>query len=259
MTRDEFESKYYSELLFDDPIDVFGIKLYPIKMVNYPIFDSFISILTIKKDRIPDAKIISMSYLDYLFTLINEELNNDGPHPIKISLLTILSLCTNFIYKDIAIGKDKNNRTYIRFNDNVLYSREFNNVKDIILFQNINSYTGIELNPQLEEDLIEAERLRHKYDKECSIEKKMISAMIGTSISINDLKNMSIRKFNFLLDMIDRKLMFTILKTASYSGFVEFKNEIPHYLTEQLDVGLSNKVTSYSELKNKLGNVSKFN
>ena len=43
---------------------------------------------------------------------------------------------------------------------------------------------------------------------------------------------MSIRKFQLAFEIMEKKTNYLILKQASMSGFVTFKNEINHYLME---------------------------
>ena len=67
---------------------------------------------------------------------------------------------------------------------------------------------------------------------------------------------MTIRKFDIALELIDKKLHYTIAKQASLSGFVEFKQEITHYLIED-NKGIDDSVVDYSQFKNKLDSVNK--
>ncbi len=66
---------------------------------------------------------------------------------------------------------------------------------------------------------------------------------------------MTIRKFFIALEMIDKKLHYTILKQASLSGFVEFKQEITHYLVED-NRSIGDSVVDYSQFQNKINSVN---
>ena len=70
-------------------------------------------------------------------------------------------------------------------------------------------------------------------------------------MNIDDVKNLSIRKFYIIGQVMDRKLHYSIYKQASVSGFVEFKQPIIHYLKKNIDL-LENKVTTVETLKSNL-------
>ena len=257
MTKKEFEEKYMAQLTFDSPIYVEDIPLYPIQMEQYYEFNIASSILQIKKDRIPDARVISMSYMEYLIMLIEQESANGDQSTIGGLYASLIALCTR--NNDIRVSIDKNeHEKYCFAIDGVkLTNRSFNEMKDIILFQNNPSYTGIELNEELEKEIEEADRIRNYGKHSVSLEEIIISAMVGTSANIEDIKKMSIRKFFKLISMKDKEMNYKILTQASMSGFVTFKSPIQHYLETTDSNWLDDKVHTYNSFKNKLGSYAK--
>lgn len=260
MTRNEFEEKYISELTFDEPINIGGINLYPVPLRNYYKFNMYTMVLTIKKDRIPDKKIITMSYMEYLANLIMAEKTMDDSE--KIMTYCFASLLKEVLRDDNAyfeIRKNKNNKRYFVINDVEFTAKMFNDFKDIVLFQNIPNYDGIELNEDLEKDIMEADRIRNMGKKSCSLEKQIMSASVETSLPLESIKELTIRKFFILIEMKDKEISYKIAKSAELSGMVTFKEEIQHYLTEKDTTSLDGKIISYDKLQQKLGSVSKFN
>ena len=55
---------------FDAPVPYKGLLLYPVKAQDYYRFVSNVGVLGIQKNRTPDIKIIQMSYLQFVFGLI---------------------------------------------------------------------------------------------------------------------------------------------------------------------------------------------
>ena len=106
------------------------------------------------------------------------------------------------------------------------------------------------------EDLKKADEIRNKGKTPSDIEKQEMAVVIGSSLTLEDVKNMTIRKFYIALELIDKKLHYTIAKQASLSGFVEFKQEITHYLIED-NRGIEDSVIDYSQFKDKLNSANK--
>ena len=259
MIKKEFESEYIMQLTFDKPIDVNNLLLYPVPMEQYFEFNIASSVLQIKKDRIPNARIISMSYMDFLIEVMREESKPENPEGEHITQLFmgLMSLCLRKENPEIYIVKDKDGKRFLRIEGRDFRSRQFNELKDVILFQNLPNYTGIELNEDLEKEIEEADKIRNYGKHPASLEETIISAMVGTSMSLDDIKKMSIRKFFKLVNMKDREITYKISEQASLSGFVKFKKEPLHYLQNSEEDWLDSKVHTYDSLKKKLSGFAK--
>lgn len=253
MTREEFESKYSIPLTFDNPIKYQGLFIYPVLLENYYEFIMYSEILTIKKDRIPDAKIISMSYMEFICDMLLQE--NDVSLDEKIRTIQLLGLFKLIMRKDIknfGIKRDKNNRLVIYIEDYEFTHKSFDEFKDIILFQNLPAYNKIDLNPILEEELKKAERIRNGNFRSVSLEKRMVSCCVNTGMSLEDVKKMTIRKFSLLEDMKDKEEMYKIKSLVSMTGLVKFDSHITHYLQEDNRDPLEGKLVGYESLKAKI-------
>ena len=62
----------------------------------------------------------------------------------------------------------------------------------------------------------------------------MLCVVISSSLTLDDVYKLSIRKFAKILDRIDHKMHYEIYLSASMSGFVQFKNEdaIKHWMAD---------------------------
>lgn len=72
---------------FDEPIPYNGLLIYPIKAKDYYEFISCLDILDIQKNKIPDVKIIQMSYLEFVFGLILNDIE------WRKKFISIITLC----------------------------------------------------------------------------------------------------------------------------------------------------------------------
>lgn len=253
MKKEEFEKKYEYQLTFDEPIKFAQFKLHPIPLKKYFDFLFASSILTIKKDRISDAKIISMSYMEYICFLLFQEKDLDISEKMCLTQLYILlKLVLQEEIKNLSIVPDKHGKSCIALNNYVFGHKEFDEFKDIILYQNLPGYTGIELNPILEEEIKTADRLRSGNAEMASLEKQMLSMTVGTGYTLSEIKELTIRKFFLLEKQKDKEISYKLNKSASMSGFVKFEGTIPHYLEEDSGDPLQDKLISYQSLKAKM-------
>lgn len=250
MTREEFDNKYEVQLTFDEPIKFQQFSLYPVPLRSYFEFLFASELLTIKKDRIPDAKIISMSYMEYICFLLFQEKDLELSKRMRITQLYILlKLVLRENIKSVSVVKDNFERDCLEVNDFVFKPSDFDKFKEIVLFQNLPNYENIELNPILEEEIKTADRLRSGNAKMTTLEKQILSMTVETGYTLNDIKELTIRKFFLLEKQKDKEISYKIQKTASMSGFARFEGTIPHYLEEDNKDPYQDKIISYQSLK----------
>ena len=59
-----------------------------------------------------------------------------------------------------------------------------------------------------------------------SFEDQMICVLISTNLSLDDIYNLTIRKFIKIIQRVELKMHYQIYLQASLSGFVEFKDKV---------------------------------
>lgn len=242
---------YNQEILNDEPVELFpNLIIYPIIMKSYILFLLTSSILKIEKNKVNDPKIISMSYLDYLIYLIEGNSQDYNPDILKSLLCMLIDLVTKTENSQISYRKIKG-KTHIIINGVELNKGEFDKLRYFILYQNIPDYKEEYINPELEKELELANEIKNRGKTPCSIEKQEMAVVIGSSLTLEDVRNLTIRKFFIALEMIDKKMNYVMQKTASLSGFVEFKEEITHYLIEKKHT-INDDVIDYQQFKNKI-------
>jgi hypothetical protein len=253
---DEYEKSY----TYDYPIEINGLNIYPVTMRHYIEFFDNIGCLLINKNRIPDAQVISMSYLAFLYYI---SIQTD----FLANLENLLFMCFRLdrTKHTIDFNADEKNKPCI-----IIYEKEnhnkwqfshkdFNKIRTIICGQNLVELPNDKIDPKLEAALLETQAYINKQNntiKIISLEDQMISVMINTALTWDSIINLSIRKFVKILERKNKELHYQIYKSAQMGGMVEFKNPITHYLYDDNRDKYESLITDYDEFKGKVGKVA---
>jgi hypothetical protein len=237
---------------FDDPIvyekkqmdgKISSISFYPVKLRDIYKFDFLSDVLlveknTLSKDPNEAIKLITMSYLDFYLQYSNDE------NLYLSKLYWLLKLCLNKseISNEefpIEFGKTKDEKSMILIGDGLYDSSDFEEFRLIMAEQNLLEFEDESIQKELRDKLKEAEAYRNKAQsngtKPGSLEDLMICAFISAPFrGMDDVYNLSIRKFRKILERIDVKLHYQIYATASMSGMVEFKDKsvLKHWMSD---------------------------
>lgn len=247
-------NNYENELTYDLPIQYKELNIYPVKMNDYMTFQMCLNIISINKNEIPDVSIIKMSYLDYIFHLIN---TSDVNHK-NLYIYMLYNLLKITLHEDIIESfRDENGKHFLKINDNFYDGNDFDEIKKIILLQNNPDQDETQLDPNLEKALIEAEKFVNRHKKKMgSLEDQIICVLISTNLNMENIKELSIRKFVKILQRVDYKLHYEIYKTASLSGMVTFEKEIDHWMTEIKHDRFEGLIMETNQLEQKLEQVT---
>ena len=125
--------------IYDEPINFKGLEIYPVTIKDYIPFIVSSACLTLDKNSIPDVNVISMSYLEYLYSILNSENN------YAVMLDYIFRICLKKSMKkdefEIIYGYDNKRKPFIKIGEIVLFPDDFDEIKKIICEQNINRIT----------------------------------------------------------------------------------------------------------------------
>ena len=225
--------------IYDDPVPYKDLKIYPVTVRNYMEFHFFVDCLLQEKNSYPDAKIISMSYLRFLYHVSNEENN------LLVKLNFLLRMCLRLEDDELISYKTENDKAVFYINDKKYTANDFDNIAKIICEQNCVDTIDESIQKELRDEMEKAKELRRRIQnvKMCSFEDILICVMISTPMKLEDIYNLTIRKFGKIVKRIDHKMHYQIYKTASLSGFVKFKTEILDWMAD-----LENK-DKYSDVK----------
>lgn len=230
---------------FDKPIEYKGLKFYPVKMENYLEFAMLSQCLLLEKNSVSDVKIISMTYLEYLFFLNTKE------NRLVLMMDALLRLTMNV--KDdedfkIKYWINNNNKPVFTINEKQYTSIDFDNIKKIIAEQNL-----LELpNEMIQKDVrIEMEKVR-KYKMKVrgeippTLEDQIISLSVYTGWTVDVVLGLTIRKFIQSIRRANHIFYQQIYTQASMSGMVDFKGK---KIVQSWMGGISEQDDSMMELK----------
>jgi len=205
--------------------------IYPARMRKYLQFFTVAQVLLLDKNSVPDAKIIQMSFLDYIYHVATDE-------NYYITFLDgLLRLCMHIDDDEkTQYYTDRTGNSFFEIGEEVFDKNDFEKIRKIIIEQNLLNPPDDTIQKSLRDDMEEARRLRQKIsgNKTAGIEEQMIAVMISTGLSMTDVYDMTIRKFIKTLERVDHKLHYEIYLAASMSGFVTFKDKsaIKHWLSD---------------------------
>lgn len=230
---------YY--ITYDLPVVYRNIKIYPITMKDYLLFGIYSQCLTIDKNSIPDPKIISMTYLEYMFHITEE---NPIEYPYLIWFDRLLSMClkedTTFEKIEESIKRykytdDDKRKPYFIIGEETYTSDDFDKIKQIIAEQNMVELIDENISKDVRDSLEKARTFKKSLagEKPASAEDYMVSLSIATGFTLEYIYSLTIRKFIKSIRRMDNLIHYKIYLASSMSGMVEFKDKsfIKHWLT----------------------------
>lgn len=226
METDKFK-KYDKNLLWEIPIEIYGLHIYPVIMRNvYEFYDS-ISTLQINPMELSNETIgntlSTLSYLEIVALFSN--VDKDFRERFK----TILKLAFRVSDESIRLGtKDgKVNLKVIQNGKEVeISSGKFNRIKDIICYQNAIEIIDLRENQMI----LEANKrvdATNSMNSDMTLEDQIFAVAAISQRDIKEIERWSIYRFKKMTSSHDVIINYRIFKTAEMSGFVKFKNGNP--------------------------------
>ena len=111
-------------------------------------------------------------------------------------------------------------------------SDDFDLFRQVVMYQNLPDYfDDTWIDPDLRADHAAKLELKAKNNPvTTTTELKMLAVVAGTSYKLEEVYNLTIRKFVSLLTMIDDKINYTATRVGMMSGMVTFKEPPEHWL-----------------------------
>lgn len=210
-----------------------GYTLYisPIKLKDWGAFAEYINILDIKKNRIDDINIIKMSYLEFLFHLISENKN----YSEAFANVLFYSLGEEHCF----FTTDKNNRIVLCLCDSdknikgFITSKEFDDIKLIILYQNLVNYDDRYVDPDVEQLKEDYYRIKYRNSKTPSLEEQKTYVIAKTGLTMEKLNDMTYRTFSQVYDHAIGDFLYIGHKIIQGSYKYKVDKDIVHPLYEK--------------------------
>lgn len=238
---DFYKETYFT---FDEPVPYklkCGETLYlsPVFLNNYMLFITSYGILDIDKNSTNDAEIISMPYLKFLvkrvFPYYKESIQQ---------FVNICVLCMGLKTPEIKLT-DKNKFVLYDAEEGMnidITQKEFEDIKKIILYQNLLNYDDTYINPELKENMDELDRLRNKDLVPPSLERRIAIITSHCGLNKKEQLKMTIRSHSLLFQEVSKEVEYMCSKPiAIYGGksndinwiFEKKKGKFDDYITSK--------------------------
>lgn len=212
-------------LIFDEPIPYKDLVFYPVKVKDYIMFLTLASCLTLEKNSIKDPvlalKAISMSYLEYLYFVSNDENN------LLLFLDALLRLVLNKTTDEFEITYNKGKNPNFVINQIQYNSLDFDEIRKIISEQNSLELPNERIQKNVREEIEKARRYKERRNKTktASFEEQLVALTLFTGWGFEKIYDLTVRKFLMAVKRANHMIMSNIYLSASMSGFATFKDK----------------------------------
>lgn len=250
----DFYRKAY--FYFDKPVE-YKIKeeilfIYPITVKDSEIFLSSLSVISVDKNASDSVDIIQMSYLDFIYRVLFQDQTNIS------RFLNILKYCLHIDNRSVEIGYDTNNKPFLKDRDSdiEIKSKDFENIRRIILYQNLIHYDDEYINPDLKKAMEETDRLRNKNIEIPTIERKCAIITAHCGLPKKEQLEMTMRAHSLLFDEVYGEIEFTTIRPIALYGGQGDKLE--HWIYRKKKDKFNGYITEKSQLVQQMGGKNSF-
>ena len=198
----DFLSQCY--FTFDEPVPYKvnngEILISPIKLKTSGIFLSSIDILGIDKNSSSNVEIIQMSYLQFIVKCLLKESKSKEVH--KQKLFNILFMCLGMKQPGIKFDNLGNPLIYDIPTGIEITSKQFDDIKRIIMYQNILHYDDEYIDPELKKAMAETDEILNKGKIAPNLERKIAIISAHNGFSKKDQLDMTYRSHCLLFEEV---------------------------------------------------------
>ena len=222
-----------------------AILIYPVALKDCMLFLSCCDILSIRKNEINSIDIIKMSYLEFLMKECFKDKKEIG------KFVTLLMLCLK-IESPFVSYKDEKYYLEDKKTGISITAKQFDDIRRIIMYQNIVGYDDSYINPELRASIEETKALKSKGIDMPSIERKIAIITSHCGLSKKEQMEMTYRSHELLFQEVSGEIEFITTKpVALYSGNGD---KIDHWIYKKEKGKFDDYFSSVESVKSKLGN-----
>ena len=207
------------------------INTYPIKVKDWAVFEDSYNLIIYNKNEIDDIRIIQMSYLEFLYQIIIvADVFGNG----EAASMALGNFFKYVLHEDDARILFKNNEYKIGIfeNDKLKYditSKEFEQLKDMAMYQNIFEYDDREISADVRDLYLTYVKATQRNNIRIpSLEEQKTYVMSQSGFSMQEINNMSYRVFNQLFNHDVDVINFIADKMIQASSKYQVDEEIIH-------------------------------
>ena len=241
--------------------DGYNLFIKPIKVKDWSVFNNCIDIIMHELQDYNSVEIIQMSYLEFLLNVLLEQVSDEEISENAFKLSTVLSMSLG-IY-EARKGAFRNKPCLTLHDENglavaLITPKEFNELKKIILFQNIINYDDRYLSPEIKKEIAEYEKIKYSNDSivNPTLEKQKVFVISKTGISMKDINDMTYRTFTQVYNYNVNVDLYFAQKILQASQKYDMKEEAIHPLFKKEEDRLKSAFVSKSDFEGKMKNVT---
>lgn len=243
---------FYFDLPVEYKIKDKSLFIYPINVKDSEIFLSSQSVISFDKNSADSVEIIQMTYLDFIYKVLFQD-------EINISrFLNILKYCLHFNLENVEMGYDAKNRPLLIDKDSCIEinSKDFENIRRIIMYQNILHYDDEYIDSDLKKAIEETNKLKNKDIEIPSIERKMAIITAHCGLPKREQLEMTMRSHEILFEEVYGEIEFiTIRPVALYGGQGD---KLEHWIYRKKKGKFDGYIMDKSQLVQKMGGEGNF-
>lgn len=238
---ENIEKLYSTQFLWDEPVEYKGITLFPVTCKDIQDFYSYVNCILYDPLRY-NSVISTLPRLYFLTDILNHQ--DDAEYIMQNEFLFAMFICFQKLLK-LVLGENQDfnfaenkGKWYLQIIKHIdwaddisidIRAKDFDILREIILHQNGVEYDDTFIHEDIRKWLEEQEaRDNTQYS---TIEDYLNAFISVTHWKPQEVKELSIRRFNGITDKFLSHDTYNLQMTASMSGFVSFKGKIDHWLT----------------------------
>jgi len=151
--------------------------------------------------------------------------------------------CGSKYQETIKFKENEKGKKIFVFDGIEVDNQTFNKLRKYIMYQNLPDYKDDSwVDKAIRDDQAAKNELKSRGSGTASLERKIIGVCVNTHWKIEEVMNMTIRKFLMVLGMVDDIMNYTITRTGLMSGFASLpKGETVEHWLYKKDEGLYGK------------------
>ena len=215
---------------FDKPVpyklsDTTHVDITPVSVYDSEVFLSSCDILQIDKNALNSVEIIQMSYLDFLLKVM---LPTDKSGLLLDKLSNIFRLCLGMKTWKLKV-KEKQKLSIVAPDDSFeITGKQFDDIKRIILYQNVPHYDDSYIDPDLKKMMDEVDRLKSQGISAPNLERRMAIITAHCGVNKQTLMQYTMRSLQLLFEECAGEVEFTTLRPIMlYAGKAK---ELEHWI-----------------------------
>lgn len=223
---------------FGIPVPYKNWNIKPIKIRNLLSVSTILGLLEIDKNTLGTIEFITMSNLKFILLMVgvDEEYANQLETLLRLSLGIsddeAIEVVMNDTEEYLLIGEIiREVKGHLIFDDNKvkkITANDFDEIKRIILYQNILDYSEKYVDPDVKKMADEYYRLKNKNTPDVSLEHKVVCVQMKTGMTLEAIGDLTIRHFIQLFNTIVEESEYSANRLAESMG-CKFKKPLEHW------------------------------